>query len=607
MLKLHPSFSDHMVIQRGVPITITGMGVSGGVVTVRLADFELSATVDESGAWGVTFDAMPAGGPWEVLVWCGRKTVRVSDVWIGDVWICSGQSNMDWKVRQCLPGEQESARKNASNNIRLLTIPKAGVDAPLATFEAKWEVGTQEAVAAFSAVATFFAQHLRTFHGGSGVKIGLIDSSYGGTEVEAWMSPEILEREFADEGLRPSIFDFKPSAMYNAMIAPLLPLRARGVLWYQGESNANRPGQYARLLAGLIRDWRRAFASAELPFFIVQLPNYAFPLVGYPFTWLREDQATVASTTPGVYLAVTIDAEDGHDLHPHEKREIGRRLALLAARHCLGEDIVASGPVYTGHTTADGVMRVHFTNATGLATQGGGPVKGFALEDARGAYLYVPGSIEGDSVCLQNAGNARSIRYAWEGDPEVNLVNGAGLPAAPFRTDAYPPSPHEIAQLPAPFEFVVGEIIVTIDGAGSLHSLLAHGVEFLRVAPPLARGGVYYYQYELYGAMQLFRATKAGPRVVAAENFSASARYVFEDEGLRCVLGNKGTESIFYRIALQNDVEGEMEADAFIAKREGSMLRFEGVDRLRRHPQLGAVLEVEVKPAQFREVTVRVQ
>ncbi len=611
MLELHPRFSNHMVIQRDAPIPVSGRAAAGAPVSIRVGGVVMTTQANAVAAWLIELPPMPAGGPWQVEVRSGSEVVTVTDVWIGDVWLCAGQSNMDWKLRQCQATEILKARAAAHPSVRVLTVPKAGSDSPVEGLDAKWTVSTPETVDGFSAVATFFSQHLRALSSAAaGIPIGLVDASYGGTEIEAWMSPEFLSREFAGEGLQPSRFDFNPSAMFNAMIAPLLPMRARGALWYQGESNANRPGQYARLLEGLVRDWRHIFASPELPFLIVQLPNYAFPLERLTFTWVREDEAAVARKVPGVHLAVTIDGPDGHDLHPHEKEEIGRRLALLAARHCYGEgDVVASGPVYTGHEIDGDTARIHFDSAAGLKTTDGGPVAGFALEAEGGIYLYALGAIDGNTVVLdtRKAAGARCIRYAWEGDPRVNLVNGAGLPAAPFRTDNNPVSPVEIATLPPAHQVEIGDMLVTVDGDGSLRSLLLGATEFLRFGPPLARGGVYYYLFELFGAMPLFHTVKEGPRVISAENFSASARYVFENTGVRCTLFNKGSEHIFYRIALLNDVEG-VELDkpgSVVVQREGRRLRFEGVDQLRRHDALGAVVEVEVLPAQSRAVFIR--
>ncbi len=439
MLTIRSTFSSHMVLQRDAPLLLEGRSAAVARVHVAFAGHEWQVRASGTGAWEVELPAMPAGGPFELLARSEGESVTLQDVWVGDVWLCSGQSNMEWSVGRSSRDPAARAVEGADQRLRLLLAPKGSAAEPTSKLNAEWRVADATSVRDFSAVGIAFATHLRQIAELNEVRIGLIDCSYGGSEIEGWISEETLACEFAGEGLRESLFGFAPSAFYNAMIAPQEQTRLRGVLWYQGESNAARPTQYARLLPGLIRDWRKTFCDADLPFFVVQLPNYAYLLEGAPFTWLRDAQETAVQKTRNAYLAVTIDTADGHDLHPPEKGKVGRRLALLAARNVYDKDIVASGPVFAGCRADGGCLRLQFENDVGLTTTDGKPVRGFAVDRGRGEFVYVDGSIDGQVVVLpavDASGDAIRVRYAWEGNPDVNLVNAAGLPAAPFRTDS---------------------------------------------------------------------------------------------------------------------------------------------------------------------------
>ena len=226
------------------------------------------------------------------------------------------------------------ARARTRTNIRLLPIPKSGADAPNYLIAAKWATADSPALEHFSAVAFHLGLALAADPKLAGVPIGLIDSSFGGTSAEGWVPRSALEK-FSPEDFSPSMFNFRPSALYNSMIAPLGPLSLKGVVWYQGENNSAKSLVYPQIMGKLISAWRKQFHNQELPFIIVQLPPFVDLYAGYPFIWMREAQSIVARNTPDVGLVVSIDTTSGFNLHPREKGEIGRRAALQAQRLCV--------------------------------------------------------------------------------------------------------------------------------------------------------------------------------------------------------------------------------------------------------------------------------
>ena len=298
---------------------------------------------------------------------------------------------------------------------------------------------------------------------------------------EAWVPKEALAG-FAPADLRVSLFGAGPSGLYNAMIAPLGQAPIKGVVWYQGESNADRPGTYPKLLAALIAAWRDRFETPDLPFVVIQLPDWAAGSGGLSWAWLREAQAEAVRAIPHTSLAVGINTTDGFDLHPRQKAEVGRRAALLALRDAYGRPIIASGPVFRQARVEGGSLRVTFDTAgDGLASRGGGPVRGFAIAGADGQYLYADAAIEGDAVVLRSeeVPAPKTVRYAWAGVPDATLANRSGLPAAPFRTDGFPPPDADVQRQPVARHVRMKAYEVTIAGTGSVTSLGVGGKQFL--------------------------------------------------------------------------------------------------------------------------------
>ncbi|GAB4321606.1 MAG: hypothetical protein Kow0059_16290 [Candidatus Sumerlaeia bacterium] len=558
-ITLSAIFSDHAVLQREAPVPVWGTAEPGARVAVTLGGQTQTARAGADGHWRVTLEPMPAGGPYSLVASGGGTCVRREDVFVGEVWVCGGQSNMQRSNAESADAEAQSAAASAYPRLRFFTVPRGGSDEPQADFAgpAAWELCTSNTVPGFSSLAWHFGRELHETERLGGVMIGLVDCSFGGTRVEAWMSRAWLEAHFPGEPLRDSIFGFKPTAMFNAMVSPLAPYAGRGVLWYQGESNTPHPEQYGRLLPGMIAEWRERWERPDWPFFLVQLPNWAERIEGLHFTWIREQQARVAAADPNVHLAVTIDAGDSYDLHPKDKRPIAHRLALLARAKVYGEQVACDGPVYRGHEVAGGgVVRVRFDHTAGglVNANAPGPLRGFALAGADGVFYYAEAAIEGEQVVLRHGEvpEPRFMRYAWEGDPQADLRNTAGLPAAPFRTDDFPPDGLELYRVPVSRTFWTPAYSVLIDGGACVPSVTVGGLEFFDGTSPAAPGAFF---HTVWGPTRLHHIRALGPRLLWAELETASIRFAFGAETMEWTLTNRLSMQTSYFIVFSAKIE----------------------------------------------------
>ncbi len=621
--EVHGLFSDHMVLQRGVPIRIYGVGASGTEVTAVLAGDTARGWANRQGAWEVFLPKRSAGGPFELTV-SGPRTLQFSDVLIGDVWLCSGQSNMDWPMKKQVVGAEEAIATSGIPRLRLFDVPKEPRFELVEDLsgEARWRVSSPEVVPDFGAIPFFFGRALER---DLSVPIGLVLSAYGGSPIEAW-TPEwtlaqipAFEKDLSVQKAKPEVFtrtnhlemdsarldyltafdrgikngwqvgpancsdwqglslpfdlngigygdfdgvlwlacdfelderqasvggrlrlgrvddmaqvwlngkwlgerrstgdvtlpvsaralvpgknrlvvrlidtggnggldgrrkDFRfetpagrdirledgwcfhvgtdqedfpihnnpllyqrPSVLYNGMIQPLLGFAYKGVIWYQGESNADRAAQYERLFPLLISDWRTMFNQKELPFLYVQLAAF-LPCVADPqeHSWaeLREAQRkTLAVRATG--MVVTIDVGDADDIHPRQKLPVGERLALQALQKVYGKDsVVADGPLYLSATIRDGKeMVIQFQPSLSPLVAKGGSLKGFAIAGRDRKFHWADARIEGNTVVVSSSHvhHPVAVRYAWAANPVATLFNAAGLPASPFRTDNWP-------------------------------------------------------------------------------------------------------------------------------------------------------------------------
>jgi sialate O-acetylesterase len=447
---------------------------------VRLGGQEASA-VTTQGRWEVRFNGLKASpDPIELVATGNASTAKSTDVLIGEVWLCSGQSNMDYGVGRVLPADRDEALARPLPTLRTFNVAKTVSATPLTTTKGKWQLAVGKDVASFTAVGYYFGRSLQQSHP---VPVGLIAAKWGGTPAEAWTSLSALQnepalaeilarwkREIAKFPQDQALFAEKqaayasqaaaakaagqpvpaapvaprdpatshpnsPTLLFNGMIHPIIPVAIRGVLWYQGESNKLRPRQYQTLLPAMIADWRQRLGRGDLPFYLVQIA----PFSGMPPD-IREAQMKISERVPNSGIVCTLDVGEVNDIHPKNKRPVGERLALLARRQVYGETtVVASGPRFAGLSVAGAVATVKLIHTDGGLVATGGTLKGFAVAGEDQKFVEATAVIKGDSVEVTAAGVAApvAVRYAWANAPVATLANGAGLPAFPFRSDEW--------------------------------------------------------------------------------------------------------------------------------------------------------------------------
>lgn len=451
-VRLAPAFQNHAVLQRGRAIPVTGQAKPGDRVTVQFGEHTLSGLTGTDGHFRVELpplEASSVGRTLTVRAASDESDVVLSDLVVGDVWLCSGQSNMEWSIGQ-LPGAD--AVVGAANDplIRTLKTPHLLSFEPSASVPGAWVPVTGEAVRHCTAIGYHFAKEIRA---AQGIPIGILDCSWGGTRIEPWIPPSGAARDGALGAARQATLDRRTSAddkaraprpedpcvMWNAMIAPLADFPVRGVAWYQGESNAGEPDNYRRFLPLMIDAWRVELGVPDLPFAVFQLASFMpyrpeMPVEG-GWAELREAQRLGAAER-NAGLVVLLDIGDAADIHPPQKAEAGRRLALWARATIYGESIPFSGPALRGASVRDGAIVCSFDYAKGLGGRDGKAIGGFAIAGADGRFVRAEASVEGETIVVRSADVAQpvEVRYAWHNNPEeANLVNGAGLPASSFR------------------------------------------------------------------------------------------------------------------------------------------------------------------------------
>lgn len=459
---LSPLFTDNMVLQRGQSDAVWGWAAPGTTVVVRAAGKGAKAVAGPSGRWTAHLPPLLTGGPYTLSVAGpsragGVQAVTLRNVLVGDVWVCSGQSNMEFGLTMTRDADKEVAAANYPG-IRLFVAQKSVALSPQQTTTGRWLPCTPDTVKqgpwnGFSAVGYFFG---RALHRNLHVPIGLIESAWGGTPAEAWTSERALAQTLpafqsalaknaalrhgmaGTETLPPGA-DFNqnsPGALYNAMISPLATYGIKGVIWYQGETNAGRGRQYRTLLPALITDWRTRWQQGNFPFLIVQLAGWGPG--GDAYADLRQAQFEAAQAVPQAGLATAIDVGDRENIHPTDKQTVGRRLALVAEAKVYGEKVEYAGPVFKALKVEGRQARITFTHGGGgLAAKGGQALTGFAVAGADGAFVPANARIDGNTVLVSSPQVAApaAVRYAWAGYPQCSLYSQAGLPALPFRTD----------------------------------------------------------------------------------------------------------------------------------------------------------------------------
>ena len=449
-VKLPAIFGDHMVVQAGAKVPVWGTADAGERVTVKAAGHERSATAGADGKWRVVLEPLEAVAPIEITV-SGNNSITLKDVLVGEVWLCSGQSNMGFALKNAKGGAL-AVEKADNPKMRLFTVGRDAVAKPGAEINGSWKVCSPETAADFSAVAYFFGLDL---HQKLCKPVGLIDASWGGTRAEAWIPKSAFEAlqlpyepAWTEQWLNPPPEaaaknprqrkrpEQAPAALYDGMIAPIAGYALRGAVWYQGETNTAYPKDYRDVLAALINGWRVAWGQGDFPMLVVQLPNF----IGRGRDWptLRAGQAQVARDLPNVGVVVTIDVGESNDIHPRDKLTVGKRLGAAAERIAYGRDVPFSGPVFKSMSIDGAEAVLRFDHVFGGLVARGGELKGFEIAGGDGKFVPAAARIDGETVRVRADGVASPtfIRYGWANDPTCTLYNKADLPALPFHAQA---------------------------------------------------------------------------------------------------------------------------------------------------------------------------
>jgi sialate O-acetylesterase len=487
-VKLPAVFSSNMILQRDRAVPIWGTAEPGEAVTITFDKATTKTTAAPDGRWKVMLKSHPAAESLTLTV-AGKNTVTLDNVAVGEVWFCSGQSNMGFQVSQARNAEADIATAT-DPSLRLFTVGRNPTHVPQTDVVGQWSVSSPETVKNFSAAAYFFGRELRAkLH----VPVGLIHSSWGGTSAEAWTSVPMLSskpelkvliddwdkriasyseaesrQKYETETLpqwqaavdkakadgkpapaRPPVptdpakNQNRPANLFNGMVNPVIPYGIKGAIWYQGENNAGRGEQYKILFPAMINDWRERWGEGDFPFIWVQLANYravqTVPVENDGWPVLREAQFETLSL-PHTGMATAIDLADANnpgDIHPKNKQDVGKRLALVALAKEYKQNVVYSGPVFDKMSVSGGKARLSFKFTDGGLKPRGDKLQGFAIRGDDGTWQWADAVIEGNSVVVSSASvpNPTAVRYDWASNPIGNLYNGADLPALPFRTD----------------------------------------------------------------------------------------------------------------------------------------------------------------------------
>jgi sialate O-acetylesterase len=431
-IKLNRLFSDNGILQRDTKVTL--WGTTEGVEPVTVTFMNQSATAEPvENAWQVQlgpFAASHVGT--DLVVAQGKQQLKRNNIVVGDIWLCSGQSNMEMAVRQC-EGKSATIAAARNANLRLFTVPRKGSPNVRRELDrGDWQQASPANVASFSAVGYFFGHNLEAT---LKVPVGLINVNQGGTTAERWMARKAID---SNRTLRNMKMPQGKSDLYNSMIAPLAPLAIKGAIWYQGESNADRAYDYRHVLAALIQNWRQTFNNADLPFLIVELAPFKLPPDRSNHDWamVRESQQWVAKNVPSTATVSIVDLGDESE-HPPKKRQVGERLALAARKIAYREKINSDGPQFESFRVEGSRVVVHFKNATSGLVAKGGELAGFTLAGEDKKFHPAKATIDRESVVVTCDGvtSPKAVRLGWDNFPIVNLWNKNGLPAHPFRSD----------------------------------------------------------------------------------------------------------------------------------------------------------------------------
>jgi sialate O-acetylesterase len=471
-VKLPAIFSDHMVLQQGQPVMVWGWAEPGEDVTVQIQGGFLKkksafssdivkTTTSADGKWSVKLAKLPDGAHRCTLKVTGENKIQLKDVLVGEVWVCSGQSNMQWSVTSANnPKEEIAAAKYP--NIRLFYVPRVPSGTPKDDVKATWKACSPQTVGGFSAVSYFFGRHL---HKNLNVPIGLIHTSWGGTRIEPWTPPvgfqsvpgthkylaniKAANKSYADRAAvakkagkpaprHPLNSRGAPTGLYNGMIHPLVPFAIKGAIWYQGESNRNNGLYYEQQMQALINGWRKVWNQGDFPFYYVQLAPFRYrgDVTLLPKIWEAQTNVLKMKNTG---MAVIVDIGNPTNIHPKNKQGVGKRLALWALAKTYGKkDLVYSGPLYKSMEIEGGSIRLTFDHVgDGLVSRNGKSLSHFSIAGSDGKFVEAKAEIDGSEVVVSSDAVKKptAVRFGWHQLAEPNLSNKNGLPASPFRTD----------------------------------------------------------------------------------------------------------------------------------------------------------------------------
>lgn len=467
-LQLPSIFSDDMVLQRDQPITFYGKANAGTPVEVTfLHKGNQKTIVDAYGNWKITFPAMQAGGPYEARIKNEQSVIALKNVLVGDVWLCSGQSNMAFQLKQAIGGKEAIEEASKFNKLRLIKYDQlvethavawdsAIMDKvnKLQYFSGRWETADAQSAADFSAIAFYFGKKLTMEEN---IPIGLVQVAVGGSPIESWIDRYTMEhdeqlvdmltnwrksdyfqafcRERADVNVKNATkanqrHPYDPCYNYEAGIDSLTRFPIKGVLWYQGESNAHNPETYQVLFKTMVNSWRKKWGY-DLPFYFVQLSSINRP--SWPY--FRDVQRKLQKEVPNTYMAVSSDLGDSLDVHPGRKKEVGERLALLAERYTYNKNITADGPMVRSMKQDSKCIIIDFSFAKRLSTSNNQPLIGLELVTAKGLHIPAQANIVNNNkvvISVPVNEKIKAVAYAWQPFTRANLVNEAGLPASTF-------------------------------------------------------------------------------------------------------------------------------------------------------------------------------
>ena len=489
-VRLPEIFDTNMVLQRDMPVPIWGWADPNEAVSVTFSTHTATATAGADGKWSLQLPPLKSSTVPAALTIKGKNEIKLENVLVGDVWLCSGQSNMEWSMKAADKTEYEETLKTADNpNLRLLHVRKVFSPDPLEklSLDASWRPCSAEAIPNFSAVALHFGRKLQAE---LGVPIGLINSSWGGTRIEPWVPPvgfqdipalksivdeldarnpqsetykKLVEKSLQDvqawfnetrkatgrispppfpNQLIPYANQQQPAVLYNAMIHPIVPFALKGAIWYQGESNVGEGMLYADKMKALIQGWRKVFNNPELGFYYVQLAPYIYGDSPTRLPELWEAQSAIEKGVPKTGQAIINDlVDDLRDIHPVRKQPVGERLALLALNRTYGKsEIVYASPEFDKMEVHNDTLTLFFNNAKSLKTRDGKVPDWFEIAGADGVYHKADAMIEGTKINVKSASVPKplSVRFAWDQSAQPNVQNESGFPLGAFRTGLRP-------------------------------------------------------------------------------------------------------------------------------------------------------------------------